>query len=64
MTAFLSGLLALLRNMPELIKLIQVLQKQIAEASTDRKVKEDLEKIRGAFEKRDAKILNDLFAGK
>lgn len=52
---------SLIIALPELIKLIKNIEKQIEEKNTDEKVKDDLKKINEAFEKKDAKALNDLF---
>lgn len=56
-----KALSALILALPELIKLVKNIQKQIEEQNTDQKVKDDLKKINKAFEDKDAKALNDLF---
>lgn len=52
---------ALILALPEILKLINNLQKKIEEQKIDSKVKEDLKKINEAFEKKDTKLLNDIF---
>lgn len=53
--------LAFLANLPELLRIIALLQKNLESAETDRKVKDDLKKIETAFKDKDASKLNDLF---
>jgi len=56
-----NAILAFIKCLPEIIKLLEILATRIAEANTERKIKEDLQKINEAFEKRDATLLNDIF---
>lgn len=51
----------LFQALPEILKLLQAMQKHIDEAEGDRKVKEDLKKIREAFSEKDPAKLNALF---
>ena len=57
-------LATLILSLPELIQLLKALQKQIDEAETDRKVKNDLKTISEAFREKDAAKLNALFNSK
>ena len=52
---------SLIVALPELIKLVKNIEKQIEAKKTDEKVKDDLKKINEAFEKKDAEALNKLF---
>ncbi len=52
----------LLANLPELVKLVRLIVRNIEEAQSDRKVKEDLRAIHEAFETRDAEALRRVFA--
>lgn len=61
MPAFLGAMYSLVKCLPEILQFLQTLGKQIEEANTDRKIKDDLARINEAFEKRDASILNDVF---
>lgn len=62
MQALILALVELLKNLPELLKLIQAIQQKAAEAATDAKVKQDLQAISRAFKEKDAKLLNDIFS--
>lgn len=61
MTAIVTALYELVKNLPAILELIKNLQAKIAEANTDRKVKDDLEKINEAFNKKDPELLNHIF---
>lgn len=61
MGALLAALAGLLQSLPEILKLIQTLNAQIAQANTDRKVKDDFAKINEAFDKKDPSLLDHLF---
>lgn len=50
--------------LPDIIKLLQALQKQADEAETDRKVRDDLKTIHEAFNAKDPAKLNALFNSK
>ena len=54
-------LAALIVSLPEILRLIKQIEKIIKEHKTEKKVKDDLKKINEAFEKKDAKLLNDIF---
>lgn len=54
----------LLTALPDIIKLIQVLQKANEEAETDRKVQDDVKSIHQAFANKDPALLNDIFGRK
>lgn len=55
-------IIAFFQALPELIKLVTVLQKAADEAETSRKVKEDVAEIHQAFLNKDANALNNLFS--
>ena len=52
---------ALLVALPDILKLIENLQKEAEKIETDRKVKQDIQIINNAFEKQDAEALRILF---
>jgi hypothetical protein len=54
-------ILAFIAALPEILRLIDALIKDIERAQTDRKVKEDLALIEKAFREKDAKALNRIF---
>lgn len=54
----------LMGSLPEIIKLLQVLQEKIDQAKVDRKVSDDIQTIHGAFSSNDATQLNNLFNSK
>lgn len=56
--SFITGFLSAL---PELIKLVKLIQKKIEEDKSDKKTKEEIRKINQAFKDRDAEALNRLF---
>lgn len=55
-------ILAFLAALPELIKLINNLQKRMERAEHKTKVKEDVKKINKAFEDNDEEALNRIFS--
>jgi hypothetical protein len=56
------GLIALvLKHLPQILRLIELLEQAEREAKTQRKIAEDLEKINQAFEAKDAQKLKELF---
>ena len=57
-----KALFALLTSIPELLKLIRLLQNEAAVSLENRKVKKDIKKIRQAFEDKDAEELKNLFS--
>lgn len=57
-----AALLAFLKVMPEVLKLIENIQKNIEQNAVERKVSDDLNKINEAFEKQDPKLLHDIFS--
>lgn len=56
-----KNLWALLVALPDILKLIENLQKAAQEIETDRKVKQDIQIINQAFENNDAEALRILF---
>jgi hypothetical protein len=63
MTALVTAIYELLKNLPAILQLIQNLQVRIAQMNTDKKVADDLAKIQEAFEKEDSSILDHIFSG-
>lgn len=61
MIALAKALTELFAALPEIVKLIQQIQKQIAADGVERKVKDDLRAINKAFEEKDARALSDIF---
>ena len=57
----LSTFLLLIQSLPDIIKLLGVLDKAAKEAETDRKVKDDVKKIHEAFSAKDPAMLNHIF---
>lgn len=56
------GLIALvLKHLPQILRLIELLEQAEREAKTQRKVAQDLETINQAFEAKDAQKLKELF---
>jgi type VI protein secretion system component VasF len=53
--------IALLYALPEVIKFIKQAQARESEEKLEKKVRQDLEKINRAFEKKDSSELNDVF---
>lgn len=51
----------LLSNLPEIMRIIRLLEKRQQEKATDAKIKEDFKTIGDAFDKNDADALNRLF---
>lgn len=51
-----------LANIPELMKLVRLILKNIEEAQRDKTAKEDLKAISAAFEAKDADALRRIFA--
>lgn len=56
-----KALVSFLLAIPELIKLIESMQKMASQHNKKIKIKDDIKKINKAFEDGDAKALNDLF---
>ena len=54
---------SLIVALPEIIKLIKNIQKEIDAQKTNKKVKDDIRKINQAFEIGNAQLLNDVFNG-
>jgi hypothetical protein len=54
-------LLNLMQALPDLIKLLQVLQNRIDEAEVERRVQDDVKSIHQAFADKDPAKLNALF---
>lgn len=59
-----SVLWQLLAALPEILKLIEEIQKNSVELETKRKVADDIKVIHQAFAAKDSKKLNDLFNSK
>ncbi len=51
----------MMKSLPEILKLIQALEKSIEDGQTNRKVADDLKAIHEAFIAKDSNKLNDLF---
>lgn len=56
-----SSLVTIVKLLPELIALIESIQKAINEAETERKVADDLKAIKDAFDSKDPSALNHIF---
>lgn len=56
-----NSFLTLVKLLPELVALIKAIQKAIDQAETDRKVKDDLNAIKKAFDTKDATALDHIF---
>ena len=56
-----KGLVVLLKCLPEILRLIETMQKRIDEKKLENKIHEDLNKINDAFEKQDANELRKIF---
>lgn len=54
-------LVALIVALPEIIRLVERIQKEIERQQTDRKVADDIKAINAAFDAKDAKKLNEIF---
>jgi len=54
-------LAALLANLPELMRLIRLIARNIEEAQSERKIREDLIALNKAFESKDAEALRHIF---
>ena len=57
----LATLWLLLSSLPDLIKLLNAIQKGIDEANVDKKVTDDLKTLHEAFSAKDASKINALF---
>lgn len=57
----LKGLVLLLQALPEILKLIENIQKRIDDKKLENKINEDIKVINDAFESQDEKKLRDLF---
>lgn len=51
----------LITALPDLIRLLQAMQKAIDQAAVDRKVKDDLKSLHEAFSAKDAAKINAIF---
>lgn len=54
-------LVALIVALPEIIRLVERIQKEIERQQVDRKVADDIKAINDAFEAKDAQKLNEIF---
>jgi hypothetical protein len=54
-------LITILKHLPELLRIIELIEKRTNEIKAERKVKDDLEAIEQAFKNNDAEALNRLF---
>jgi hypothetical protein len=61
---FLKSCGLLMVSLPDILKLVQAIQKAADEAETERKVSTDLKVIHEAFETNDPSKLNALFSSK
>ena len=57
----LKTIILLLRALPEIIRLIETLQRRADDKAESKKIKEDVAKIDKAFKEKDAQALNDVF---
>ena len=55
-----KDILLLISLLPELVQLINNIQKRIEEQETEREVREDIIMLNRAFEEKDAKKINDI----
>lgn len=58
---YLSAIVSLIRALPEILKLIETIDKRIKEQKLDNKINEDILKIQKAFEDKDETALRNLF---
>ena len=58
---YLSAIVSLIRALPEILKLIETIDKRIKEQKLDNKIHEDIIKIQKAFEDKDEAALRNLF---
>jgi hypothetical protein len=56
-----GSLVQIIKLLPEIIALLNSIQKAIDQAETDRKVSDDLKAIKAAFDSKDASALNHIF---
>lgn len=54
-------IILLITHLPELLRIIELMDKRAKEASTQRNVKADLQTIEDAFKENDAEKLRNLF---
>lgn len=59
-----AALIAFFKALPELLRLVRVLEDRAKEAGIQRKVADDVKTIHEAFNAKDPKKLNELFNGK
>ena len=59
----LSALIAFFKALPELLKLIENIKRNIEQNAVERKASDDIKKINEAFEKKDPNLLHDVFNG-
>lgn len=57
----LTLLAQILANLPELLRLVRNIQDNLEEVETERKVKDDIQKLNEAFEAKDEKAFRDIF---
>lgn len=51
----------ILKHLPEVLRIIELLDKRSKEFQTERKIKDDLEAIEKAFKDNDAEAINRIF---
>lgn len=56
-----SELAMIIKLLPEILALVKSIQKAIDQAQTDRKVKDDLQSIKKAFDSKDLSALDHIF---
>jgi len=61
MTSIIKGIGILLANLPQILRLIEEIQKAQAEASIKRRVADDFKAIEEAFKAKDGDALNRIF---
>lgn len=56
-----KGFFALIKVLPQILRLLETIERRNKERAVDRKVKEDIEAMNKAFEENDAEALNNIF---
>lgn len=57
----LNAIIYLIRCLPEIIKLVETIDKRIKDQKLNNKIHEDINKIQKAFETQDAEALKSIF---
>lgn len=56
-----KSIVALIAALPEILRLIRNIEKRLDERATQKKIKQDIEKLNKAFEENDAEAINRIF---